>query len=75
MIVNASDFGCHAIIVTQEGERARVVDLPGLDHHKAEDQARSISRLLRDVRLVGRPFPRREADRRELLDISAGYGT
>ena len=69
VIVNASDFGCHAIIVTQEGERARVVDLPGLDHHKAEDQARGISRLLRDVRLVGRPFPRREADRRELLDI------
>lgn len=70
VIVNISRYGCHAIIVAAESDRARVVDLPDLDLDSAEDRARHLSQLL-DNRRRGRdrPFPARERDRRALLDI------
>lgn len=69
VIVNVSRYGCHAIMITADSERARVADLPGLDLSAAEGQARQISRLLGRAPVADRPFPDREADRRELLDI------
>ena len=68
VIVNASRYGCHAIIVTPDSEHAGVVDLPGLDLDTAEERARQMSRLLSNVRVDDRPFLDREADRRDLLD-------
>jgi len=69
VIVNASRYGCHAIIVTPDTERARVVDLPRLDLDAAEERASQMSRLLGNARQANRPFLSREADRRDLLDI------
>jgi CHAT domain-containing protein len=69
VIVNASGYGCHAIIVTSDTDRARVVDLPGLDLDAAQERAGQMARLLSNLPLGSRPFPSRDADRRDLLDI------
>jgi hypothetical protein len=68
VIVNVSEYGCHAIIVTADSEHARVVDLPGLDRDTVEVHAGLMSRLLRDMRSDDRPFLDREVDRRALLN-------
>ena len=69
VIVNVSRYGCHAIIVAADNDQATVVDLPGLDLNSAQERARQMARLLSSLPHSHRSFPRRDADRRELLDI------
>jgi hypothetical protein len=69
VIVNASRYGCHAIIVTPDSDRTRVLDLPGLNLDSAEEHASQMSRLLENLLRPDPPFLSRDADRRAFLDI------
>jgi hypothetical protein len=69
VIVNASRYGCHAVVVAPDTDQACVVDLPDLDLDSAADHAAQLSRLLENLQGQRQPFLARERDRHGLLDI------
>jgi hypothetical protein len=69
VIVNASRFGCHAVIVAADRNRPTVLELPGLDLDGAVHRAAQMAAILGRFRNPQRHFLDRERDRHTLLDI------
>jgi hypothetical protein len=65
-IVNASTYGCHALLVTPTG--VQVVHLPDLTHDQVIQQANTLLSIL-DRATQHQPFLEQERDRRTVLDI------
>ncbi|MBB5874129.1 tetratricopeptide (TPR) repeat protein [Allocatelliglobosispora scoriae] len=71
VIVNASAYGCHALVVTAE-HGVRVTALPSLTLAEADERATALRGILdRGIAdtTTARPLPAREADRHALLDL------
>jgi hypothetical protein len=66
VIVNISRYGCHALLLTSTG--VQVLDLPGLTHDQAIDQAHTLLGVL-DRANLDRPFSDREKDRHTVFDV------
>ena len=71
VIVNASDRGCHALIVDAASEHVRVVSLPDLNRDEAVGHANAMLRALAGAADPRRAFQDRERDRHAVLDILA----
>ncbi len=69
VIVNASQYGCHALIADAGRERVRVLTLRDLTLDAAIDRANGMLRVLADARRPGRSPQEREKDRRAILDV------
>jgi hypothetical protein len=69
VIVNASRYGCHALIADAGRERVRVVSLPSLSLDTAVDRANGMLRVLEDASAPGRSLLDREEDRHDMLDV------
>jgi hypothetical protein len=67
VIVNASPYGCHALVLTTTG--LQVVDLPDLTHDQAIEQANTLLGVLDRVTQRNRSFRDREKDRHTVFDI------
>ena len=68
-IVNASRYGCHALIVDAQNERPRVVGLPDLSRDAAADHAHWMLQALKGAASPGRAFLDREKDRHAILGV------
>jgi hypothetical protein len=71
VIVNASQYGCAAIVVTPGADHPRVVNLPRLDLESTADRADQLARVIEQFQGQRRPFLDREESRHALLDILA----
>ena len=69
VIVNASHYGCHALIVGTDTEQVRVVNLPHLSLGAAIDQANGMLRGLTGAAQPEGALKGREKDRRVILDV------
>ena len=69
VVVNASSYGSHALIVDAASDRPCVVDLPGVSRDAAADQAIKMLMALAGSDESGRTFLDRERDRHALLDV------
>ena len=69
VIVNASRYGCHALVVDCSSEQPHVVSLPDLSFDSAIDQANKMLRALEGAADPRRAFKDREKVRRAVLDI------
>ena len=69
VIVNASRYGCHALIVDALREQVRVVNLLDLSLDAAVDNANGMLRALAAAADPRRAFQDREKDRRAILDV------
>jgi len=68
VIVNASQYGCHAMIVEAGRERPRVIGLPGLTQGSAVDQANKLLAALAGA-TAWRGFRDWEKHRNAVLDV------
>jgi tetratricopeptide (TPR) repeat protein len=68
VIVNASRYGCHALIVDSGSEHAHVINLPAMSLDAAVDHTK---RMLRALKGAGQMqgFLDREKDRQAILDV------
>jgi hypothetical protein len=69
VILNASEHGCHALIVDAGNEHARVVHLPDMTIDTAVEHANAMLRVLGHAKERGRAFRDREKDRHAILDV------
>jgi len=70
VIVNVSQLGCHALIVTANGDPGvQKVPLPDLTHADAVDRANTLLGVLSRADQTGRPFLDAEADRHAVFDV------
>jgi hypothetical protein len=69
VLVNASRYGCHALIVDSCREQPRVVDLPSMSLAAAVDHANGILQALTGTADRERGFMDREKDRHAILDV------
>jgi hypothetical protein len=69
VIVNASRYGCHALIVDALREQVRVVTLPDLSLDAAVDHANGMLRALAGAAEPRRAFLDREKDRRAVIGV------
>jgi tetratricopeptide (TPR) repeat protein len=70
VIVNASRYGCHALITGADRERIQVVSLPDLALDAAINRANEMLRVLADAsRSAELSFLDREKNRRDLLGV------
>lgn len=69
VIVNASRYGCLALIVDAACEQPRVVSLPDLSLDAAADHANEMLHMLPGAADPRRAFPDREKDRHAVLDV------
>jgi hypothetical protein len=68
VIVNASRYGCHALIVDDGNDQPRVVSLPNLSLDSATEHADGMLAALAGT-THGRAFQGREQDRHAVLDV------
>ncbi len=69
VIVNASSYGCHALIVDPGREQPRVAILPDLSLEAAAEHANELLAALAGADDPGRSFLDQEKDRRAVLDV------
>ena len=69
VIVNASRYGCHALIVDTSAEQPHIIKLPNLTLDSAESQVNQMLQALAGIADPGRAFPDREKDRRTILGV------
>jgi tetratricopeptide (TPR) repeat protein len=70
VIVNASRLGCHALVVTADGDTgAQVVDLPDLTYGEAVDRAQMLLGIQERARDTARTFPEQERDRHAVFQM------
>ncbi len=69
VIVNASSYGCHALITEAGTTQPRVVTLPGLSMAAAIENANTMLAALTGGATPGRPLLEREKDRHAMLDV------
>ena len=70
VVVNTSQLGCHALIVTSTGDPGvQPVPLPDLTHQEAVDRANTLLAVLSRADETGRSFLDREADRHAIFDV------
>ena len=69
IVVNASQYGCDALIIRTGQDRPQVVELPDADLQTIVDRANAILGAVRTAGDPGRPFPQRERDRHAVLGV------
>ena len=69
VVLNASQFGCHALIISDGQERPRVVGLTGLNLGTIVERGNIMLGAARRAGSPGQPFPGREKDRHAVLDV------
>ena len=69
VIVNASDRGCHALIVSADSQEVGVVPLPDMSLEAVVDRGNALLQALAGAANPGRGFADRERDRHAILDV------
>jgi CHAT domain/Tetratricopeptide repeat len=69
VVVNESEYGCHALIVDAGSGQPRVVDLPGLTQDSAIERANQLLAAVAGAADPDRSFLEGERDRRAVLDV------
>jgi len=69
VVLNASRYGCHALLVEPGSEQPRVVDLPGMNPDTTISMVSAMLRALERSSDPFRPLTDQEQDRRAVLEV------